>query len=210
MKPARGDHADRLEVIFERRIPVGRRLREQTGIVDGERLAGFVNRLVGQQIREGRPAEARGPARSHFQVPVQVVVQVNARKRLGVAAFDLAPGVRVVALRRADRIGLLLRRGAARAGAHPAGALGIRALGTNAGEESGRADPALRHHVAGGDTLRHFAGADVPVGLEKVPVFAPELGLFRLARADEVRRLPLGDHPAGLELIVHHQARGCR
>ena len=115
-----GRVADRFEIILERGIPGVGDLREERGVVDREGLVGLGDRLVGERVVERGTAEARGPAEASLEVRRDLVREVRAGKRLGVAARDAAERAGVVARGGADRIGGLLRDGAAVAGTHPA------------------------------------------------------------------------------------------
>ena len=187
MKPADREAADRFEIILQRGIPALRRLRPEARIVDRERLRRLVDRLVREQIGQRRATKTVRPTQPRFEVRQKVAREMHARKRLRVAARDFTPGIGVVALRGADRIGRLLRRGAPNARPHPAPAVVLGFLGAHAGDKSRAAPRALRHQVAGRDGLGDFTRADKFLALCKIDVVAPQSGIDRCAaNADRI------------------------
>ena len=188
MEPTDREIADRLEVVVQRSIPIGRSLRLEAGIVNRERLARLIDGFVGQTIVHPRPAKTCRPTKACFQVRRDVVSEVGAGKSVGVAALELTTRVGVVAFSRADRIGRSLRRGAAGTGTDPTPALGIRFLDAHTRKQPGVADFGLQHAVAGHHTLSHRTGAGVVGRLRVISVFVPETRINNIVVLDELGR----------------------
>ena len=130
-----------------------------------------------------------------------------ARKRLRVAARDFTPGIGVVALRGAHRIGRLLRRSAPNARPHPAPAVVLGFLSAHASDKSRAAPRALRHQVAGCDGLGDFTRADEFLALCKIDVVAPQGGIDRRAADADRVGIPRRDFQPGLAITIRQDRR---
>ena len=202
MEPAGRHAAHGLEVILERRIPVRRSLRPQPGVVDRDgavRLGGGLGR---QEFGKPGAAEARRPTEVRLEVGREIVEGMRTRKRFRVAAAKLAIIARVVARRRADRVGRLLRGRAQRPRARPAPTRRFRFLYPDAREKTRCADAALRHNVSGADLLGHAARAGELLRLVEITVLRPERRLARPASVHVHVGRPLRHAAAGHRLVI--------
>ena len=138
---------------------------------------------------------------------------MDAREVFSVVTLDNAAGIPVVARDGRQRIRHLLRRRAARAGAHPAEAIVFGSLHTHPAEETRTAENAfppefpLGHQVGGLDSLRDTPRPRVSLLERVVEVLRPQRRILRSALADKHRSGPLRYFPAGLNLVVHDGGR---
>ena len=215
-KPTEGEIADGFEIPVEIEVPILAGLGEEAGIVDGEDVVAVGvagDCFIGEEIGHRGFAVAGRPRGAGFHVGGDVMREMGAGKRFGIAAGAGALRAGIVDLRGADGIGELEGGVAGRAGTHVAGGFGrgfLRADArekTGAAEETGVAELALELGVSGSNDLVDGAFGDELVGLEKIGVFAPKRRSDRATVADKVGSLPDGKIAAGAQRIRHHGIR---